>query len=242
MRMQVEPAAYESPPRSPLARGVFWCVVEKSRAQLEGLYVITEDAAGRGLGHIEVARAALSGGASAIQLRDKERKPSELVPIARSIRLFCKTYGASFIVNDYVEVAAESGADGVHVGQLDAACAEARRALGPEAVVGVSVSNVDEALKATADGADYVALGPIFATLTKPDAGDPIGLDALRELRRSIPIAIVAIGGITAETAASVIEAGADAVAVVSAVTRAADMVEAAKAIADSISKAKRDE
>ena len=210
--------------------------------QLEGLYVITEDVTGSGLGHIEVARAALSGGASVIQLRDKERKPPELVPIARSIRLFCKTYGGLLIVNDYVEVAAESGADGVHVGQQDTACAEARRALGPEAIVGVSVSNVEEALKATAEGADYVALGPIFPTLTKPDAGDAVGLDALRELRRRVPITIVAIGGITAETAASVIEAGADAVAVVSAVTRAQDMVEAAEAIADSISKAKRDD
>jgi thiamine-phosphate pyrophosphorylase len=210
----------------------------ESRSGVRGLYVITEDVEGDGLGHIAVARAALFGGASVIQLRDKERTPAELVRIARSIRLFCRTYGARFIVNDYVEVAAGSGADGVHVGQSDAACTQARRALGPEAVVGVSVANVDEALAAKRDGADYVAFGPIFATGTKSDAGRAVGLDALRELRRRIDLRIVGIGGITKETAAEVIEAGADAVAVVSAVTRAPDMVEAARALAASISKA----
>jgi thiamine-phosphate pyrophosphorylase len=199
-----------------------------------GLYVITERWQGRG--HGDIARAALAAGAKTIQLRDKDLCVRELLKAAHELRQLCSEADAMFIVNDRLDVALAAQADGVHLGQEDLPVAEARRALrGYERrrfVVGVTVSTVEEALKATADGADYLGVSPIFATGTKADAGEPIGLARLAEIRHAVSLPLVAIGGINADNVADVMRAGADGAAVISAVTRADEMEIAARRLA----------
>ena len=189
------------------------------------LYVITERTPGRS--HLEVARAALQGGATVIQLREKELPPLTLVAEAREIARLCRERGVTFIVNDSVELAAACGADGVHLGPEDLPPAQARAVLGAQALVGGSAGTVAEA-QALAGAADYLGVGTIYATATKPDAGHPIGPEGLAAIRRAVALPLVAIGGLHAGNVEAMIRAGADGVAVVSAVTRAPDMVEAA--------------
>ena len=199
-----------------------------------GLYVITERWQGRS--HADVARAALAGGARTIQLRDKELCVRELMNAAHELRQLCSEAGATFIVNDRLDVALAAQADGVHLGQEDLPVAHARRALrGCERqrfVVGVTVSSVEEAQQAMADGADYLGISPIFATGTKADAGAPIGLKRVAEIRHTVSLPLVAIGGINADNVAEVMRAGADGAAVISAVSRADDMESAARRLA----------
>jgi thiamine-phosphate pyrophosphorylase len=199
-----------------------------------GLYVITERWQNRS--HAAVARAALAGGARTIQLRDKDLCVRDLVATARELRQLCSEAGAMFIVNDRLDVALAAQADGVHLGQEDLPVAEARRALrGYERqrfVVGVTVSSVEEAQRATGDGADYLGVSPIFSTGTKADAGEPIGLARLAEIRHAVSLPLVAIGGINAGNVAEVMRSGADGAAVISAVSRANDMESAARRMA----------
>jgi thiamine-phosphate pyrophosphorylase len=129
-----------------------------------------------------------------------------------------------FRVNDRVDVALEVGADGVHLGQEDLSCHEARKLLGPDKIIGVTVHNVAEALAAQAGGADYLGVSPIFSTATKADAGDPTGVALLNEIRRRVTLPLVAIGGITLANAPAVIAAGADAVCAISAVVAHPDV------------------
>ena len=199
-----------------------------------GLYVITERWQGRS--HADVARAGLAAGAQAIQLREKRMCVRELLATAQELREMCARAGAMFIVNDRLDVALAAQADGMHLGPDDLPVASARRALlGWERrrfVIGASAATVEEAQRAVADGADYLGVGSIFATDTKPDAGEPIGLQRLGEIRHAVSLPLVAIGGITAANVAEVITAGADAAAVISAVSRAADMEAAARRLA----------
>lgn len=198
-----------------------------------GLYVITEAWGGRS--HLDVARAALAGGAVAIQLRDKEANTRQLMALGRDILQVCRQAGAAFLVNDRLDVALALAADGVHLGPDDLPVAEARRiadAVRPGLVIGASAGTAEEALTAERDGADYLGVGSIFGTATKPDAGPPVGVERIREIRAATRLPIVAIGGITADNVAQVIEAGAAGAAVITAVSRAQDMRAAAAAIA----------
>jgi len=190
---------------------------------LRGLYVITDNVLS-GRSHEEIARAALAGGARILQLRDKRATDAELLPVAQTLRQLCTAAGAVFIVNDRVELAAESEADGVHLGAEDEALEVARRRLGSGKTIGRSVDSVAEGLAVQEAGADYVALGPIFGTRTKPDAGEARGVAMLRELRSRLRVPLVAIGGIHAGNIVEVVKAGADAVAVISAVVCAPDV------------------
>lgn len=194
-----------------------------------GLYVITSDYRSAGRGHLDVARAALAGGADALQLRDKALGGRELLRLAVEIRRMVKESGSGclFLVNDRVDVTLASRAHGVHLGQEDLPAAAARELLGPALVLGVSAGTVEEALKAEREGADYLGVGPVFPTPSKPDAGEPIGLEGLRAIRRAVGLPLVAIGGINEGNLEKVFEAGADGVAVISAVSSAADMEEA---------------
>jgi thiamine-phosphate diphosphorylase len=194
-----------------------------------GLYAIT--AAVRGRRHREVAEAALAGGASMIQLRDKSMTTRELLDEAAAILALCRGRGVPFIINDRVDVALAVGADGVHVGDDDMPVAEARRLLGPDAIIGASADSVATARAAADDGADYLGVGPMFATETKPDAGVPVGPQRIREIKGSVNIPVFGIGGITAENAGEVMAAGADGVAVISAIAEADDVAEAARAM-----------
>lgn len=196
-----------------------------------GLYVVTGGDMAAGRGHLEVAEAALAGGALALQLRDKEMPARDLLVLALRIREMIDRHapGTLFIVNDRVDVAAIAGADGVHLGREDLPCRAARELLGPAAVVGISATNYQEALEAEADGADYLGVGPIFPTPSKRDAAPAMGLSELTKIRAAVRIPIVAIGGIDEENAEAVLRAGADGIAVISALTGAPDMMEAAR-------------
>jgi thiamine-phosphate pyrophosphorylase len=173
--------------------------------------------------------AALRGGADIVQLRDKHASREELLPLAMELKEICERADAIFTVNDDVELARLSEAHGVHLGQADASIEDAREVLGPDAVVGRSASCVEEALEAVWEGADYLGVGTIYATPTKPDA-EVKGPSLLREISRTnVPVPWFAIGGVTLETARAVAEAGAPGFAVVRAVLDAEDPEAAAR-------------
>jgi thiamine-phosphate pyrophosphorylase len=204
------------------------------------LYVITDRALARGRPLEEIVAAAIRGGATMIQLREKERPVREIVDTGRRLLEITRPAGVPLIVNDRVDVAMAIDADGVHVGQDDLPVADARRLVGPDKIVGASAGTVQEAVQAEADGADYVGVGSIFATATKPDAGPAIGPEAISEIRTVVRIPIVAIGGITPANAAEAIHAGAHGVAVLSAVVGADDVREAARRLAEVVRAARR--
>jgi len=198
-----------------------------------GLYIITYTDALPGRGHLEVAEAALEGGADAIQLRVKELGGREMHELASRIGVMARGSGGGclFFVNDRVDVAMAARADGVHLGQEDLALEAARSLVGTDMIVGISATVVEEAKAAEAGGADYLGVGPVFATPSKADAVAPIGLDGLKRIRDAVELPIVAIGGIGEDNAKQVLEAGADGIAVISAVTAAADMTEAVRGL-----------
>jgi thiamine-phosphate pyrophosphorylase len=169
-----------------------------------------------------MARSALRGGASSVQFRAKGLAFDELVEAGRSLGKVCREFGRPLFINDRADVASACGADGLHLGPEDLPPREARRILGPEALIGVSVYGPGDLAAAQDAGAAYVALGAIFPTATKEI--DVVGLEGLRRLRKRTALPIVAIGGITAASAAAVTAAGADGVAVVSALSGAADI------------------
>lgn len=190
------------------------------------LYVILDRAAARGRELPALLEAVLAGGGRVVQLREKTMPMAELFPLARTLRERCRRAGALFIVNDRADLALALEADGLHVGQEDLPAAAARRILRPGMILGVSTHDEPQARRAREDGADYIAVGSIFPTGTK--AGfQLVGLDLLRELRSRLGVPVVAIGGITEATVAQVMEAGADAAAVISAVCGAPDPREA---------------
>jgi len=193
------------------------------------LYVITDENVGLGRTHAEIVERAIAGGADVIQLRDKSSSSSELIRIGRIIRGITIRSSALFIVNDRLDVALICGADGVHLGQGDMRTDVARQIAPPGFIIGVSVSNVDEACQAEREGADYVALSPTFSTGSKPDAGPGHGLGILRKIRQNVSVPIIAIGGIDRHNAGEVIAAGADGIAVISAVVGATDITVAAR-------------
>jgi thiamine-phosphate pyrophosphorylase len=192
------------------------------------LYVVTDAGLSRGRSHRAVIEAAIVGGATVVQYREKHASTRQMIEEALELRDLTRRAGVPLIVNDRVDVALAVDADGVHVGQDDMPVALARRLIGNK-LLGVSAHNLSEALQAVRDGADYLGVGPIFATTTKPDAAAPIGLDGLRAIRQHVSIPIVAIGGINQANAADVMRAGADGIAVVSAVVAADDVTAAAR-------------
>jgi thiamine-phosphate pyrophosphorylase len=204
------------------------------------VYVITagpEQARGRS--HVAIAEAAVRGGATAIQLRMKDTPAGTMLDTAREIASRCREAGVTFIVNDRVDVALASGADGVHVGQDDLPAGDARALLGSAPFLGVSAATVDEACDAARDGADYLGVGAVYATTTKADAGAAVGPARIAEIAASCDLPIVGIGGITLENAAAVIRAGAAGVAVITAVTMADDMVDATRRLRQEVDRSR---
>jgi len=205
------------------------------------LYVITDPALSRGRSHMEVARAALEGGADAIQIRDKSSTAYNLSCVTAEIQPLARKFGAALLVNDRVDVALVAGADGSHVGQDDLPAREARRLLPRPRLLGVSAGTKEMARRAQKEGADYIGVGPVFRTATKPGAGDPLGLDLLAEIAAAVSIPVVAIGGINVDNVARVFEAGASGAAVISAVVSAEDVAAAARALKRLIAGARRE-
>ncbi len=171
--------------------------------------------------------AAIDGGAAFVQLREKHLGQDDFLAEARRFVALCREKGAVSIINDNVEIAAEVGADGVHVGQEDLACGRARAILGPDRIIGVSAHNVEEALAAQAAGADYLGVGAAFVSHTKGDA-KPIAAEAMAAITAAVDIPVVAIGGITRENLPTLAGRGLDGVAVVSALFAQKDVKAAA--------------
>jgi thiamine-phosphate pyrophosphorylase len=178
---------------------------------------------------VELARMALEGGARMLQLRRKNASGNELFSWAIRIQELCRQNDAIFVVNDRVDIAMAMQADGVHLGQEDLPAATARAMLGPEVLLGVSVSNVEEARRAHADGADYLGLGHIFPTVSKEKPDPPLGIAMIEPVRKAVDLPIVAIGGIDADNASEVIRAGASGLAVISAVASAENPIDATR-------------
>jgi thiamine-phosphate pyrophosphorylase len=204
------------------------------------VYVITAGPEhARGRSHIAIAEAAIRGGATAVQLRMKDAPAGAMLDAARIIVSRCRAAGVRFIVNDRVDVALASRADGVHVGQDDLPAVDARALLGTSAFLGVSAATVDEAGAAARAGADYLGVGAIYATATKSNAGAAVGPARIAEIAASCDLPIVGIGGITVENAAAVICAGAAGVAVITAVTMADDMADATRRLRQAVDRAR---
>jgi thiamine-phosphate pyrophosphorylase len=184
------------------------------------VYFVTPERADRPLA--ELVLAAVRGGAGVVQLRDKTATDAEMVRVARELRTLLAPFGVPLIINDRVEVMLASGADGLHVGQGDAPVAEMRRVIGGR-ILGLSIETLAQ-LQAMPDGVvDYVGVGPIYATATKPDAAAPFGMAGLAEIVRAARVPVVAIGGIGLADLAPVRATGAAGMAVVSAIAAAAD-------------------
>ena len=175
-----------------------------------------------------------------MQYRNKTASARELLDTSRSLAALLSPLGVSFIVNDRPEVAVLAGADGVHVGQEDLAAEQARSLVGPNKWVGISTHNLEQFREAAATSADYIAVGPIFATLSKANPDPVVGTELIRRVRGLTAKPIVAIGGITVETAASAIEAGADSVAVIGDILRAPDRARRARLYLDVLGAANR--
>ncbi len=196
------------------------------------LYVIVDRAAAGTRPLAEIADAAIRGGADVLQLRDKTASAATLLAEATTLLRLTRAAGIPLIVNDHADIARAAGADGVHLGQDDLSVADARRLLGPERLIGQSTHSLEQARAAEAEGSDYIGVGPIFPTPTKPDYPH-VGLGLIRQVMRQVNIPAVCIGGIDADNLAQVLKAGAERIAVVRAVCAASDPQAATRRLKD---------
>jgi thiamine-phosphate pyrophosphorylase len=202
------------------------------QTKLRGLYVITDTHLIPRSRFAATVEAAVRGGATMVQLREKETPPEEVIRLGRDILAVTRRYGALLIVNDHPAVAREIGADGVHVGRDDPPVAETRAIVGPHVIIGASCyGEIERAVAAEQAGADYVAFGTPFPSPTKPKRTD-ISLEIFQAAKQRVRVPVFAIGGITLANAPQVIDAGADGIAVVSGVFAASDVEAAARALA----------
>ena len=208
-------------------------------AAMAGVYVIVDPEHTNGRPVTQVAGAALKGGASTIQYRDKKSEKGAILATSSEIAALCKKAGAVFIVNDHADIAVLAGADGLHVGQKDIPVREARKVVHARQIIGKSNALVQEALEAEAEGADYIAVGAMFESATKSNTR-PAGIETLRQVKRSVLAPVIAIGGINHSNVAQVAASGADAVCVASAVTKADDPEGAARRLVELFNAAKK--
>ncbi len=202
--------------------------------QLSGLYVIIDTQALKGRSHVEAATQAISGGAKAIQLRDKLLSKKELLPIAQELKKLCAEHNVLFIINDYLDLVLAADADGLHLGQGDLPIKVVRKLLPIDKITGISTTTVDQAVAAESEGADYIAVGSIYPTPSKETA-KVVGLDRLSQIRQAVTLPLVAIGGITEDNVREVMTAGANSVAIISAILQAEDIETAARQILDKL-------
>jgi thiamine-phosphate pyrophosphorylase len=202
------------------------------------LYLVTDPVLHKGYPVLEQVRLALVGGVKIIQLREKELATGKFIDLARKVLDMTRKAGAFLIVNDRVDVALAANADGVHIGQDDMSFKDARRLLGQDKIIGVSVRSAEEARQAEEDGADYIAASGLFTTDTKKDVGHALGKNSLKTIKQATNLPLIAIGGIKIENCAEVIKAGADGVAVVTGITMSDDIPETCRAFIEKIEKA----
>lgn len=203
------------------------------------LYLVTDRQLSQGRAVAAIVAAAVAGGVTCVQLREKSCSTREFLDEARTVRAVLQGTGVPLIINDRVDVALAVGADGVHLGQTDMPIRDARRLVGADMLIGVSAECVDDAVRAEAEGADYIGVSPVFATPTKTDTAPPLGLDGVAAIRAVVSIPVVGIGGISALNAAAVIRAGCHGVAVVSAIVAAQDPRRAAAELKSIITNAR---
>jgi thiamine-phosphate pyrophosphorylase len=204
------------------------------------LCLIADSEAAAGLDILRLIGRAVEGGVTIVQLRGKRWTSREFLDAGMKAAGLLKPRKIALIINDRVDIALACKADGVHLGQDDIPLPHARKILGENRVIGISVSNAKEAEAAEKEGADYLGAGPVFQTASKKDSGPLLGLEGLRAIRRIVTIPILAIGGISASNAAEVVRAGADGVAVISAITGAGNVAKAAAEIVEAIRKYRR--
>ncbi|MDI4660163.1 MULTISPECIES: thiamine phosphate synthase [Cobetia] len=193
------------------------------------LYLVTDPSLCAERGLEATVMAAVRGGVSVVQLRDKHASDEEMIAQAIRLKALLDEYEVPLIINDRIEVALASGADGLHIGQSDGDPVEARRRLGEDALIGLSVQTLEQLKALDVERIDYLGLGPVHATPTKPDHAAPLGIEGLTQLVRSSPLPTVAIGGISLANAGEVMTSGTDGLAVVSALCSAEDPAAAAQ-------------
>ena len=209
---------------------------------VSGVYLVTQANRSRGRSTEETVAAAIEGGVTAVQLREKHATVRERYELARTLRERTRTAGVTFVVNDRADLAVAVDADGVHLGDDDLPIPAAREVLGPERCIGRSVSTVEAAEAAERAGADYLGVGAVYATTSKdvPESDAEIGTETVADIADAVDVPIVGIGGVTPENADEVVAAGADGVAVISAITAADDPKSATRELADIVAEAAR--
>ena len=203
------------------------------------LYLVTDRALSLGRSNVEVIRAAVEGGVTLVQLREKEARTKEFYQEGIKIKDYLQNENIPLIINDRIDLALALDAEGVHLGQGDMPVDIARKILGPEKIIGASVFTVEEAKMAEALGADYLGLSPIFVTETKPELSQQIGIAGIRPLKAAVQIPVVGIGSMSQANAYEAVRAGLDGVAVVSAICSQEDPKAAAAAIKAEVMRAK---
>lgn len=199
------------------------------------LYVITGEKFHPGRPLLTVMEEALQGGADLIQLRDKKSSKKVILEKARKLRELTRKYDVPFIVNDDIDIALAVGADGIHLGQDDLPLPEARKIVGNEMIIGISTHSIEQAREAEKNGADYIGVGPIFATNSKEDVVDPVTTSYLKEVVREITIPFVAIGGIKLHNVDDVLDAGGTSISVISEVVGSNDVKATCQAFIEKI-------
>jgi len=185
------------------------------------LHLVTDRSLNQGRSLVEVVAEAVAGGVTCVQLREKSCSTREFLDEALALKALLQPLRVPLIINDRVDIALAVVADGMHLGQTDMPISHARRLLGPNCLIGISAESVEDAIEAEQQGADYIGISPVFSTPTKTDTAPALGLEGIRQIRELVRIPLVGIGGINLTNAAQVLAAGADGVAVVSAIMTA---------------------
>jgi thiamine-phosphate pyrophosphorylase len=205
------------------------------------LYLVTDSSLSRGRSTREIVSSALKGGVSCVQLREKDLGIRDFIRKAKALNSLLRPAGIPLIINDRVDVALAAEAAGVHLGQSDMKIEDARRLLGDSCIIGISAECLEDALRAEKQGADYIGISPVFATVTKTDTASPLGLAGIKKIRSQVSLPLVAIGGINRENCAQVITSGADGIAVVSAIVSAPSPEHAASELRNAVLQARGD-
>ncbi len=204
------------------------------------LYLVTDRGLSRGRSTAEIVEAAVNGGATCVQLREKDCTTREFVEQARAIRDRLQALNTPLIINDRLDVALAVKADGVHLGQSDMPLELARAIVADTMLIGISAESIRDAVEAEKGGADYLGVSPIYATPTKTDTAPPLGLEGLRQIRAAVNLPLIGIGGLSHDNAGDVIRNGAEGVAVVTAIVAADDPEQAARSLRSVIEKARQ--
>jgi thiamine-phosphate pyrophosphorylase len=199
------------------------------------LHVLTDTQLQKRFSHVELAEMAITGGADAIQFRQKHGSSREMIDTACRMKELCARAGVKLIINDRIDIAIACDADGVHLGQDDFPIPMARRLLGNDRIIGGSAGTVEEAVKCINEGADYIGFGPVYPTGSKDDAGPAMGVEVMKQVIKKMNCTVIAIGGINSDNIPEIIGSGAYGIAVISAVCCMKDPVAATRILKEAL-------